>query len=31
MKKGGMVKKDGLHYLHKGEQVRPANKVKKNK
>lgn len=28
LKKGGMVKKTGLHLLHKGEEVIPANKVK---
>lgn len=28
LKKGGMVKKTGLHILHKGEEVIPANKVK---
>lgn len=28
LKKGGRVKKTGLHLLHKGEEVIPANKVK---
>lgn len=28
MKKGGRVKKTGLHLLHKGEEVIPSNKVK---
>jgi len=31
MKKGGMVKKTGLHYLHKGEMVVPVKDVKKVK
>jgi len=31
MKKGGKVKKTGLHILHKGEEVIPANKVKLSK
>jgi hypothetical protein len=31
MKKGGKVKKTGLHLLHKGEEVIPANKVKRRK
>lgn len=29
MKKGGRVKKTGLHLLHKGEMVVPARMVKK--
>lgn len=29
MKKGGIVKKTGLHYLHKGERVIPVGKRKK--
>lgn len=28
LKKGGRVKKTGLHLLHKGEEVIPVNKVK---
>lgn len=28
MKKGGRVKKTGLHLLHKGEEVVPAKKAK---
>lgn len=31
MKKGGMVKKTGIHYLHKGEMVVPVKDVKKVK
>lgn len=31
MKKGGMVKKTGIHYLHKGEMVVPVKNVSKVK
>ena len=31
MKKGGMVRKTGIHYLHKGEMVVPVKNVAKVK